>query len=71
MKSTEFIIENSQVKVVKQTDFYTIRKVDRARPDDTVETKFEVLDPDGVTRKILNTFNDANAWARANWIYFA
>lgn len=47
---------------------YKIRKVKRKRPDDSVEVKYEVLDSNGVTRKIFTDLETARSWARDNWM---
>lgn len=57
MISTEFLNES-----------YKIRKVKRTRPDDSIEVKYEVLDKDGVTRKVFNDKKTAESWARENWM---
>lgn len=57
MKSIEFLTES-----------YKIRKVERDRPDDSVEVKYEVLDSNGVTRKIFLDRKTAESWARDNWM---
>lgn len=47
---------------------YKIRKVKKVRPDDSVEVKYEVLDSNGVTRKIFADLETAKSWARENWM---
>ncbi len=54
MKSSEFIVE------------YKIRKVTRERVDGSKEVKWEVLNDNGVTVKILSDKKSAVEWAKWN-----
>jgi hypothetical protein len=66
MRIFELLLETT--KVIKKTQDYTVRSVQRPRADDSIETRYEVLDSRGVTRKIFMDKQTALDWARDNWV---